>query len=500
MKNTTLKNILGLLLIYIFFLTYLNSSSGTWGDDSDGYFLGSYYLNNGKISPIDSDLITHFKDKGYNREELKFLIPNRYSLNVDYSLNYRYPPGISYYITFFTTIYPDSLGYNFFVGIISIVNLILFYALLCILFASNKNNIVIAFITTFALGMTSLYLQYSMAQPMRELPIMLLNSIILILYFKFWKYGKTAYLLFALFVAAISLYVRHTNIFIFIIFIPLIKNVYFNNQFDKKKIKEYFLYITLLGLILMPLLIFNFQNTSNLFKPQSYDDHINAIQIKNIYDNGGKYRPGEGGLFLYSNYIVSIKSLLFIALGIVFLYKQKYLYIILYPILTLLLFSMWPNPYPRYILPVIPFIYLLIASSVVYVLDAKYIKTSIKTLFAIFFLVLLLPNTLIAFNENFLSGKNYHKSLSVQDYENITSLRKYQGIVLLDSSLYNQQGFLQFVNKNQIIIKQPIKNITIIHLKEINSNIYLLTDKKKDKNILEQLLVKKRIYYLYEVN
>jgi len=501
METKTFKFLLGILLVIIFFSTYFNHSSGSWSGDADGYFLGSYYLNQGKISNINSTLVNHFKKLDYSSSELTFLIPNRYSLSFKDNFLFRYPPGISYYISFFKVIYEDMFGYNFIVCVLSIINILLFYLLLSLLFKETKDNIAICFLITFAFGLSSLYLKYSMAQPMREIPVMFLNSLILLFYIKFRKNPdkNSNYLIFSISLSAISLYIRYTNIFIFIIFLPLLKDLFIGFKIKKTILKKYLSYILLIIIIIFPLLLLNYQNTSNFFKPQSYD-HLNSIKIKNMYENNSRYKNLEGSFFVYIRPFLKLKYFLFVFFGIFYLFKNKYLHILLYPIFTLILFSMWPNPYDRYILPIIPFLYMLLASGAVYILTVKKLNSNIKIIFIIFFMLLLLPNALILLKNNFLLKNNYYKSLNEVEYNSIKSLNDYEGILILGNSLSQMQGFIQFSNPKFKVILKPKKKEILEELKKINSKLYLLENHKTDYEFLQILGIKFKNYYLYKIN
>lgn len=480
MNYKNIKNILGFLLVFFFFLSYFNLSSGTFGGDSDGYFLGAYYLENeGKMSNVENPQIKQYISQDFDFDSIEYLIPNRYSLNKEDNLVYRYPPGISYLISFFNIIFLDILGYNFLVSIFASLSVLLFYLFLTNYFEKNNLNLFIAFASSLILGSYPLFISYSTAQPMREIIIIFFNN--LILYFlsknNFFKSKKYIFLILSL--MTISLYVRYTNIFIYLLFLPLV----FEFIFKIKKRKLLLITGVKLGLLVLILLIplgyFNMQNTSGL-EPQSFD-HVKSIKFSSIYDNTGKYKPHEGGLFVYLNQF-SFKLLPFLLIGLFVLIKTKKLELILIPLLILFLFSMWVNPYERYILPIIPFVIFFVALGYNFILNLKD-NLSLKLIFSLFFLLLVLPATFSTYNNYFLEKENSHKSLSLQKYENLKILNDINGLILIDGKARDCQGFIQFMLPQKEILKMPKQNYFLNRLKVNNDNIYLIT-LEKDKDLL----------------
>ena len=101
-------------------------------------------------------------------------------------------------------------------------------------------------------------------------------------------------------------------------------------------------------------------------------NHLQTVSLTNVFESTGRYRPADGSLDQYWKVLNRLSSLPFIPLfaiaGFGFLLfsrnrEERAVAVLLggWVLGTLTIFSLWINPYSRYILPLIPIVLLLAA-------------------------------------------------------------------------------------------------------------------------------------------
>lgn len=369
--------ILGVIFGYIYFH---NHSYGTWGDDSAGYIYLWGRMSQNKplvyLEPLTEKALNFFGDEKLARwttpTHHEIISPKGYIAS-------KYPIGLSLLMFIFEKVFNTDLAIYYVLPALAAANLILVYLIANIVFTDIKWKYFLSAGSAVIVGLATLYYEAAISQPMREIPSIF--SILAGFYFilsavDLRKNKKLFYLSFilAFLFLGLTINVRETSAIIFPAFIMVLIGTWHASslrQKIKKIAKLSILAIGILAIGVLPSII----NSANITKYKekfkkkdiskiaitSNIDHIRSFALSNLVSNNGKYRPGEGGVQHYWEVMNNLSPapyfMLLVVIGIIFMAKRnKWLTAsLLWWVLSMLaIFSLWINPYSRYLLPAFP--------------------------------------------------------------------------------------------------------------------------------------------------
>lgn len=374
--------VLGGFFGYIYFHDH---SYGAAGDDSAGYIylwgLMSQHQPLVSLEPLTSQALDFFQEEKLARwttpTHHDIISPQGYAAS-------KYPIGLSLLMYTFSSILHSDLAIYYVLPFFAVLNLILVYSIANLIFKNIKWKYFFSLLAAATVGLANLYLDQTVSQPMREIPsiffillafYLLLSAIESPVCAGRRRQGVLFYFLLFLSAALIgfSFNIRETSLIIIPAFILLFWKL--NFKFKKK--------ITILAIAVIFLLVgalpsiinsYNISIHKEKFKKKditsiaitSNFDHIQSFSLSNLFQNNGKFRPDTGGLAYYWEIMQKMSAwpifFALVFLGLFYLYKQdKFLTgsLFLWGFLILLLFSLWINPYNRYLLPAFPVLSIL---------------------------------------------------------------------------------------------------------------------------------------------
>lgn len=439
-----LPHIIILILIAAIFscLYFPNHSFGARGDDSPGYiFLAAKLFNNQPLIYQDQLIkegIKHFN----NIKDANFLVPSHNKiLNQEGWTASKYPIGFSILLFLFAKIFNNFDKIYSLVPALAVLNLVLIYLLTCIIFKKSKYSWLIAILSVLFLGLSKDYWQLAIIQPMREIPFiffLLLAFIFAILGLRKNKY----FLIFSGLSLGYALNIRETGIIFIIPFLILFFLLYDKNISRKdnflKICKNFLFFIIPLVIIFSLTLIYSqlisLHSESNLALPNI--KHVKSFSISHLFLSENRYRHEPGGLAAYWQVFNNITYLqlflLFIFFGIIKFYKNNKIIFFSFTAIILsyyLLFSLWINPYPRYILPTYPFIIIILSLGIIYLFQYTTKNFPKYNKFLVFIIIITCLINCFPIYENI---RNYIKgdfdtdrSINKQDLENLKFLKNH---------------------------------------------------------------------------
>lgn len=379
-----------MMLVVIFGFFYVTQHAwGSWGDDSPGYIYTAGQFIKGE-SLVSQDALVQSALQSFGDEKLaRFVAPTHHEIiSPDGWIASKYPIGLSWLMYLVATVFNSDNIIYLVVPVLAIGTVVLTY-LLSIVWIPGDLLLkrVVGIIAALSLGLSNLFANYAVAQPMRDIPALfffvlaavlagiLINktrkkniSIILILILAGLSFG-------------FSINIRETSV---ILAIPLLIVLFYGVK--KSTLKGTLIkggIFTIALLMSLSLTIWNSYNISvhqENFKEKDLSgiaitsnfDHITSLSFKNIYNNQGKFRPGVGGAKQYWDVLNQYSDwppFLFVAIIGLFLLLYKHrregLFFFSWIAVVFLLFSMWINPYPRYILALFPAVAILAGYGIV---------------------------------------------------------------------------------------------------------------------------------------
>lgn len=381
--------ILVVLALFFGYTYYDDHAWGAWGDDSPGYIFLAGRMVAGEPLVYTDELaaagLEHFGDEKLAR----WLTPTHHQfINTQGTIASKYPTGSSLLLRAGAAITGDTKGFYLVTPFLAVLNLLLVYILAQLIFAQHTYRHVIGLPASFFLGISSLYYDYAIAQPMRDIPSMtfiVLMAILLIIGVRWMRQDRPRWqplIAVALSGAAFGMafMIRETSgIVLPAAFVYAVTALWHKGGVTKnlKLLWPYALAFLVAAVItLIPLIQNNaaISSEKEVFKARdtgsvvvlSNIGHIDSLSVENVFGNEGKFRPGKGALPHY--WEIMQKStpipffLVLVALGIVGMWKWSRpltSLLILWAAGVLGLFSLWINPYSRYILPMFPALLLL---------------------------------------------------------------------------------------------------------------------------------------------
>lgn len=355
---------------------------GTWGDDSAGYIYLAGRMYSGEPLVYHDELVKKGYDFFQDEKLSRWLTPTHHFLiNQQGTIASKYPVGMSLLMFGAARLMNTAEGFYIVTPLLAAANIVLLYWLSLLLFSTHRYKHAIGVLAACMLGITSLYYDYAIAQPMREIPsitFLLLTAIFL--YYAVHRYPskwETAlYLLISGAAFGFAVTIRETSLLVLPGFcVYAVWSLWNTADFKKRRIKQLAIYSSIYIVAMLIGLIPTIQNAvaqsaeKEVFKERDTSEivllpnagHINTISAQNLFDNEGKFRPGKGALPQYWAVMQAAVPvpyfLLFVVLGFWYLWKESKpitALLSLWILGTLTIFSLWINPYARYILPLFP--------------------------------------------------------------------------------------------------------------------------------------------------
>lgn len=392
-KKTNIKIILWLIIFTVsFFWIFINKWYLTNGGDAEWYiYMTNKYIQNQWFIFQDKNLANFIKkywDNYHYEDYFNSFVSNRYKLlNNDWFVAPRYPIWLAliswnfvlldkyFWLYFSNSVYFSFLLLIFYLLIISILELL----------KKNKekkenyflNHSYFWFIWALLIFSFNSIFQYNaMGQIMREIPSILFTLLVIFLLLKYIssEYEKKVFLLLAIFFYWIAIIIRETNILLWIIFLPFLVEILKNK---KLFIKSFLIFLFSVFSYIVILIKVSFLTTLLPIKRSYLNiDHIDSFSVNNFFNHYSGY------LRILELYHLNIFNIIVIAwiffMFSIFLKKHdnwKLIFfiitILLYWFLTFILFSSWPNPYNRYIMPIFPIIFLFYILWIYYLFNYK---------------------------------------------------------------------------------------------------------------------------------
>lgn len=395
-RNSVVMHIVAVIALAVSFsfLYFTNHAWGAWGDDSAGYIYLAGRMEQQQPLVYNDELATAGLQFFGDEKLARWLIPTHHEfINPDGTIASKYPIGASMLLRGGGLLMGDSSGFYIVTPFLAVLNLILLYLLVQVLFPKQKFRHAIGIASATSLGLSTLYFDYAVAQPMREIP-----SITFILFFALFfslalkhfdstrRWLPPGLIVLAALAMGMAINIRETTVLI----LPgaVLFGVVALWQTKKDVTANIKRLLPTVGIFLAALLIgvlptiwnsYTISINKEAFKARdtsgvallSNGNHIQSLSIENIFDNDGKFRPGEGALPHYWQVIQNASPLayflVFAAVGLWYVWQKDrwgkatavFLVGWIFGILTI--FAMWVNPYSRYIMPLFPPLLLLTA-------------------------------------------------------------------------------------------------------------------------------------------
>lgn len=446
--------LLGLIISTFFALVYLhNHAFGAWGDDSPGYIAMTGRLVQGQPLVYQDTLAQQGLNVFEDERLARWLRPVHYEfINPDGWMAPRYPIGIAFILSIGAIMTRNLAGMYLVVPLLAAINVGLLFWLTALVTHFSRYRWLLAVVSAWALGITTLYYELALSQPMREIPTLtfiLIATLALI----YWQkrlatntVKKTWWLLVISAIAlGIAMNIRETAT----VLLPSIM-IYISATVRAKKyhaiLRSLGLYLATIVIALLPTIYMaiRLDTLQAPFKRRDVTlpavvpniDHITSIGLRNMFNDYGKFRPGHGALPHYWSVMSDITPmpwfLFFALLGGVLLwqYAKKETWLLVSWLLSILfMFSIWINPYSRYIIPLFPTVIILGCFGVVQLLDLllsylplKKFQFFIVTGIIVIGSVVLYQPAFAKLRHHFTADTYYSKSISHRDLNSLIAL------------------------------------------------------------------------------
>lgn len=378
--------IIVVLLLVSFGLLYTSQHAwGAWGDDSPGYIYTAGQFIRGESLVVQDPLVQSALEQFGDEKLARFVTPTHHEIiSPDGWIASKYPVGLAWLLALVVKISGSDLAMYIVVPWLAVITVVSTYMLAIVWLRVRRPwKRFIGLFAALSVGLSSLFANYAVAQPMRDIPglaFSVLSFVALGIAVRFANRDrvtkdrvtkKSQWIIWialgmsgALFGYAVN--IRETCILFGILFL----GVWWQNR---TKFKWMSAVIFFCGFALtLSLTIWNSVQISQhqqAFRDRdnssiaitSNFDHVQSLQFKNIYNNQGKFRPGVGGAVQYWEIINAFSNwipfVFFAIIGLLSMWwkDRKLAWLITSWIsLMFILFSMWINPYPRYILIILP--------------------------------------------------------------------------------------------------------------------------------------------------
>jgi len=396
-KAIFMSVVISTVLAVGFGILYFNDHAwGAWGDDSAGYIYLAGRLFSGDPLVYKDELGAKGLDFFDDETLARWLLPTHHQfINTHGMVASKYPIGVSLLMYLGAKIVSSSTGFYFVNPLLAVANLVLLYLFALLLFPHHRFRHVIGFFSASALGLCSMYYDFAIAQPMREIPsitFLLLSSIVFVLALQYRKQRESIrsyrwWSMIALFTLSgmsfgIAVDIRETSIVVLPAFVGLGSGLLWRQGKSLRANVQHlllpmsiFIISFLIGLIPLIVNSVRISQDKEVFKKRDVSavvvlpniGHIETISFKNIFHSVGKFKTDEDGSLPHfwvtmQNAVPIPYFLAFVLLGMCYVWKESRsiaVFLVFWCIGILLIFSLWINPYSRYILPMYPPLLLL---------------------------------------------------------------------------------------------------------------------------------------------
>lgn len=405
--------VVSVALVAVFGRIYVDDHAwGAWGDDSPGYLFLAGQMLRGETNVYTDELAARGQIFFGDEKLARWLTPTHHQfINTRGGLASKYPVGLSLLMVAAARLWNSDEAIYFIEPALGALNIALVYLLGLLLFRGYRYRHVVSAVAAAAMGLSNLYYDYAIAQPMREIPSMtflLVSVIALILAVQQWRdhaqsQQRIKWKAMLLTVASgaafgMAFNIRETSLALLpIAALYAIWSLWGKGSTVANTKRLWFptvVFVAALGLASIPTIqnsisiskekeVFKARDTSSVVVLSNIG-HVQTLSPENIFNNEGKFRPGKGALPHYWDILqhaVGIHYFMLLALVGVYYYwresRQRTVLLVGWILSVLALFSLWINPYSRYILPLFPPLMLLAAYG-----GARCIDTLLPTVFA----------------------------------------------------------------------------------------------------------------------
>lgn len=424
---------------------------GAYGDDSPGYIYVAHQLMTSQSlvqqDPLVQDALAWFGEEPLAR----FVAPAHHEIISPAGwIVSRYPIGLSVLMAGVAKLTGDPLAIYLVVPVLAVGVVLCTYlgAVWLLPVPAPWKRISGIGAAIIVLG-SYLFFSTSVAQPMREIPALFfyLISVLLFVKTKRWYLVALAGMAFGY-----SMAIRETNV---LLLLPLL--------LYHRRLRPWLFFALGAFLIYLPFLwqavtitqhkeafrekdITSIAITSNI-------DHLQSFHISNLWNNQGKFKPGVGGLNQYWDVIKQFSAwplfLLTILGGIVYLGKRHRplaRLLISWAVGIVVLFALWINPYPRYILPILPVLAWLSMIGAMYLWEWFTRALSLKRMTSLILLVLLFGSFVAAYQPVLARRQDYLQTGTPQGreltYTDLTTIQQAVALLQADAQTLGKPALL----------------------------------------------------------
>lgn len=456
--------IVSIALAVLFGVIYFDDHAwGAWGDDSAGYIYLAGLMYQGKPlvynDPLATAGIEYFEDEKLAR----WLTPTHHQfINPRGTIASKYPIGISLVMLAAARLFGTDNAFYYVVPFMAVANVVLVYIIGLFIFQSSRHKHVIGTLAGAFMGAANLYYNYAIAQPMREIPSMfflLVTALATLAAVQCspltgsvqrirWALGATAI---AGLSFGIAFNIRETSAMVLPAIVVYVVWALWQRRSNVRKnlrnIAPYALaFVCTIVIGILPT-VFNsiaISHEKEAFKARDTSDiallsninHVDSLSLQNIFSSEGKFSPDSGSLPHYIDILTNASPvpyfLILVLIGIFYLWREskpKTAFLVLWALGVLSIFSMWVNPYARYILPMFPAVMLLGAFGVTALLEQllpkvlkrRFVHIAAGIAVVLTFIVAYIP-TIQDVRTNLQTDIHQFKALSKADLENLRTV------------------------------------------------------------------------------
>ncbi len=377
------------------FVYFNDHAWGTWGDDSAGYIFLAGRLFSHQPIVYQDELATAGLKFFDTEKQARWLLPTHHEfINPDGTSASKYPLGASILYWLAAVLVHSSHGFYIVTPLLAAISIGLVYILAVLLWPNSRWRHLIGVFAGVMLATAELYYDYAIAQPMREIPsitFLLLAAIAQLLALRAvqakrqWPAVAWCMVLGVSFGMAIN--VRETSALLWPLFmISAVGSLWEPGHSVRSLFKRLWIPIVAVSVSLLLALAptiydavlisthkvpFKTHDTSSVVILPNID-HLDSFSPDNLFAANGKFQPAAGGLKYYWNTLTKAISLpawfVLIGIGLWSLWRRSRwtaVWLGSWMLSLFVIFSLWINPYSRYILPLLPIAMLLSAAGVV---------------------------------------------------------------------------------------------------------------------------------------
>lgn len=462
------KNVLHIVIFFgIFLIPFLSLFYDKWfgsnWDDAIWYiYMANKYIQwETKSFIIKDELLWKLIEQDEDFTDPKYyhmIVSNRYKLvNTNGTISPRYPLWLWILLAHFSVIH--NLYWIYLSNGLFLIWILIFLCLsLWNLFKDSKTWYIAWLIGSLFLFSYYLFQYYGMVQPMREIPAILFISIALYLLIKFDSSKQHKFFYLSILFFWFWMLIRETMLLFWLIYLfyIILKSKFFLRNLNIILISFIVFFLSIWPYVYIYVYNILNANVGSVVWNVWNLDHIWSVRFNHFRVNYKNYLSNLWiiNIYNYVNYIL-------IVWVFVFLVKKTklWLWIIGFCVTTFILFSSWPNPFDRYILPIFFFKFFFIGIGIAVLLN------NFKSNRLLSYLIISL---LLLINLNFYQRKDkIYKSMGIDEFTQM--IKEYEWLennAFLKTnneqpnfwmlSHINDKRFILYSNYNNTDIKLPV--------------------------------------------